>query len=546
MAEKRTFTEELLACCAKGPLDKVKSLLRAGAQPEALNPRGHNALQIALRHGHWDIARFLHRQHPELARQNQQQLPCLLAACQHKKDDPQGLELCVSQLHSPVNSQDSQGRTALLTASLLGHLKKTKWLLARGAAVNAGDKAGRSALMEATEANHVSLVRALLKAGADPDQADKEGNTALLCALQHKKPNLTVIRMLLSNGADPEHRNQRQISPWLLAQQKHPAACEVIEKHINSTRQIELPLFSETANKEDKDMAASHPSTRKPHPKVSTGTPRASDAASTHTARQTTGDDAPAQTALHNRMGTALSDWFAAARSGNLGKLQRLLLAGTPIDAVDSQGCSALIRAAGAGRRAVVAFLLERGADFSLRSTNGSTALSVAILAGQRHITRLLLKQGADANGVGPADIPLVLLAAAQWSEDQLLALHEYGASLTVRDNLGRNALHSAALACESQHNVPAGKTAFQFLLHHQVDLLAADSHGHTPLEILCGAHKADQYQARDTHVAALLHSILQLPAVPDAIRPVMPRLLDSCARHRLANARGVLLAGGA
>jgi len=245
-------------------------------------------------------------------------------------------------------------------------------------------------------------------------------------------------------------------------------------------------------------------------------------------------------------MSHGLGDWFAAARSGNLGKLNRLLLSGVDINATDTQGCTALIRAAGAGRRAVVAFLLQRGADLNHHSDNGSTALSASILANRRDITRLLLKEGAKANSCGPAGMPLVLLAAAQWSEDQLLALQEYGADLRVCDAHKRSALHSAALACESQHNLPAGKATFQFLIAHNLDLTQADNAGLTPLEILCGAHKAGQYTARDSHVATLLHSILQLPASSGVLPLLMPKLLASCTRHGLANARGVLLAGGA
>ncbi len=546
MTENSTFTEELLNCCARGMLDKLKALMRRGASPEVCNQRGHSLLQIALRHGHWDIARYLHQHHPQLAQHNARQLPCLLAACQNKKDDPQGLELCVSQFGDSVDCVDKHGRSALLTACLQGHLKKTKWLLARGADVNLSDHSGRTALMEATDANHVSLVRALLKAGADPNAQDKQGDTALLGAVRQKKPNLTVIKMLLSNGADPERRNQQRVSPWLLAKQKRPAALELIEKHINNRRQIELPLF-DNPPAENRPLKPAHACPEQAETDTDQQASTENQPQNTPAESQPPGSrrQPPPVAALKNRMSHGLPDWFAAARSGNLGKLHRLLLTGVDINATDQQGCTALIRAAGAGRRAVVAFLLQRGADFHHRSNNGSTALSAAILASQRDITRLLLKEGAPASSNGPADMPLVLLAAAQWSEDQLLALQEYGADLSVSDGQKRSALHTAALACESQHNLPAGKATFQFLLSQQLDLTQADSAGHTPLEILCGAHKTGQYAARDSHVATLLHSILQLPASSGVLPMLMPKLLASCKRHGLTNARGVLLAGG-
>ncbi len=528
----KNFTEELLNCCAHGPLDKVKTLLRQGASVDVRNPRGHTLLQVALRHGQWGVARYLHRKYPQLATVNSQRLPCLLAASQNKKDDPEGLELCLSRLGGSLNDTDAHGRSALLTACLQGHLKKTKWLLARGADVNQADQTGRTALMEATEASHVALVRALLKAGAQPNAADGNGDTALLCAMRAKKPNLTLIKMLLGNQADPEQRNHQGVSPWLLAKQKHKQALEVIEKHINSQRQIELPLFDSTAQnkKSTQAITTAHMS--------ATIKPSGKNRMENHV-RTTATPLAPAPKEQD------LKTWFAAARSGHMGTLNRLLLNGMDINAVDKQGCTAVIRAAGAGHRATVAFLLQRKADIHHRSNNGSTVLSAAILANQRTICRLLLKHGADASGTGPGNVPLVLLAAAQWSEDQLLALHQQGADLSVQDKQKRTALHCAALACEFQHNLPAGKALFQFLLQHHLDLTQPDSHGLTPLEILCGGHKPHAYQAPDSRVATLLHSILQLPAAAGVIHALMPKLLASCERHGLSHTRGILLAGG-
>ena len=50
-----------------------------------------------------------------------------------------------------------------------------------------------------------------------------------------------------------------------------------------------------------------------------------------------------------------------------LDAVRRLLDLGLPVDAIDNQGCSALLRAAGGGHRALVDLLLARGADPDLR-----------------------------------------------------------------------------------------------------------------------------------------------------------------------------------
>ena len=44
-----------------------------------------------------------------------------------------------------------------------------------------------------------------------------------------------------------------------------------------------------------------------------------------------------------------------------------------PVDALDTQGCIALLRAAGGGHRAVVDLLLARGADPKIAARSGAT-----------------------------------------------------------------------------------------------------------------------------------------------------------------------------
>ena len=65
------------------------------------------------------------------------------------------------------------------------------------------------------------------------------------------------------------------------------------------------------------------------------------------------------------------ADLPAAATAGDADAVRRLLDLGFAVDAVDAQGCSALLRACGGGHRAVVDLLLERGADPQLAARTG-------------------------------------------------------------------------------------------------------------------------------------------------------------------------------
>src|SRR3546814_17266036 len=105
--------------------------------------------------------------------------------------------------------------------------------------------------------------------------------------------------------------------------------------------------------------------------------------------------------------------------TGDLRAIERLIALGMPINARDAQGCTALLRAAGGGQRAIVERLLRAGADPSLPATTGAPPLSAAV--------RLL-----------PADIEHALLAGGAWV---CQSLSGRVTPLMVSCTLGLNAL---------------------------------------------------------------------------------------------------------
>ncbi|HVS66172.1 MAG TPA: PQQ-binding-like beta-propeller repeat protein [Thermoanaerobaculia bacterium] len=87
----------------------------------------------------------------------------------------------------------------------------------------------------------------------------------------------------------------------------------------------------------------------------------------------------------------------AAARQGDLATIQRLHREGTPLDAADRWGKTALAFAAAEGHAEAVRWLLEQGADPNLReSFFGGAALDSALMEGHTEIAASLLGAGAD------------------------------------------------------------------------------------------------------------------------------------------------------
>ncbi|XP_034190720.1 palmitoyltransferase Hip14 [Osmia lignaria lignaria] len=90
--------------------------------------------------------------------------------------------------------------------------------------------------------------------------------------------------------------------------------------------------------------------------------------------------------------------WYAA-QYNDLDRVKALLKKGTPIDAEDFAGYTALHYAARNGNDDICKFLIENGAAVNARTRCGrATPLHRAAMQGHSQIVRLLLKSGANPN----------------------------------------------------------------------------------------------------------------------------------------------------
>ncbi|KAK9819259.1 hypothetical protein WJX81_005990 [Elliptochloris bilobata] len=125
--------------------------------------------------------------------------------------------------------------------------------------------------------------------------------------------------------------------------------------------------------------------------------------------------------------------------------------AGAPADAntaaAASAGATALHAAAGSGHLAIVERLLEAGADADAQAQNGATALHHAASCGHVAIAEKLLAAGADADVQNSSGNTALHLAAAKGHVEVLDALVGAGADAGVRSSRGWAAVHSAAAA---------------------------------------------------------------------------------------------------
>ena len=194
------------------------------------------------------------------------------------------------------------------------------------------------------------------------------------------------------------------------------------------------------------------------------------------------------------------ADLPVAAMAGDLGALTRLLGLGLPIDAVDAQGCTALLRAAGGGHRALVDRLLDQGADHARAARTGATPLSAAISMRHAAVVDRLLAAGADPDQPMPGGVSPLMLAAALGLPDLAACLLRAGADIAARDGQGLSALHCAALFAFSARERARVLALLDTLLLADAAVDDDPPPAPTPLLLLLGA-RAEAGAAHDEEV---------------------------------------------
>ena len=203
------------------------------------------------------------------------------------------------------------------------------------------------------------------------------------------------------------------------------------------------------------------------------------------------------------------NDLPAAAMAGDLDAVRRLLELGLPVDAVDGQGCTGLLRAAGGGHREVVDLLLARGADPARAAKTGATPLSAAVSMRQPEIVQRLLGAGAALEQRLPGDVTVLMLAAALGLPDLAARLLQAGADLHAHDAQGLTPLHCATLYGFTARDRTRLVALFDTLLLAGADPHKPDQHGVTPLLLLLGARAEPGTPANEDILLAALERLL-------------------------------------
>ncbi len=183
------------------------------------------------------------------------------------------------------------------------------------------------------------------------------------------------------------------------------------------------------------------------------------------------------------------ADLVDAAALGDLRAVERLVALGLPLDARDAKGATALIRAAGRGHVAVVAWLLDAGADPALAAGSGVDTLTAAIAAQRDDVVRVLLNHGVPADAPVAHGVPPLLVASAVGAGSCVGVLLERGARADASDPRGNTALHAAAQYAFTAADGDAALALLRRLVDSGCPVDAANRDGQSPLMLVLGAH---------------------------------------------------------
>jgi ankyrin repeat protein len=154
----------LIEASARGDLRIFKMMLEMGANPDAVDKGGNNAVLVAAYYSHRDMVRRL------------------------------------IELHANVNVKGSIGYAPIGAAAMRKDREILKMLIKAGAKIDDLDYLEESPLANAVRFQRDENVRLLLEAGADVDRAGSRGETPLVLAIQNGR--FDYMNELLAKGAD--------------------------------------------------------------------------------------------------------------------------------------------------------------------------------------------------------------------------------------------------------------------------------------------------------------------------------------------------------
>ena len=398
----------LMLAAANGSLPLVELLLAAGAAPDAARPTGDTALMFAARAGSLEVVRRL-----AAAGAN----PNARTAGGHT-----ALMWAAAEAHAGVAQALIDHGAALVDVRTAAtpfvprrrRPRRGPILLREGEAANPAEfprdgetdpprtAGGFTPLLYAVLAGDGETVRVLLDAGADVNDASPDGVSALMLALTKRHEDLALL--LLDRGADPNYdrRDAARTARARTGGTRGPATVAAAAETVDFAGYTALHVAAATGQHRALRAllaAGAAPDAPMDRPKRFTDAFEVGVFASPGAGRLTQRGTTP---------------FMVAAKTVDVEAMRILAAAGADPFATTDDGTTALILAAGLGKRAArdityydwdqdkaidaARYALELGLDINAANDWGATALHGAVYHAAGDLIRFLVANGADVD----------------------------------------------------------------------------------------------------------------------------------------------------
>ncbi|CAN0022953.1 unnamed protein product, partial [Laminaria digitata] len=363
------------------------------------------------------------------------------------------------EIGASANTRCSDGDSILHLAAGAGSWKAVRALLGHGADVNATDRDGWTALHLAAMNGDTRTVAPLVSAGADVDFRSSQDDISVL-DVAACNGHVAVIEFLRLNGADARAGNSEGYTAL------HAAASA------GEAGAIEELVRGGAADKRA-DINTQDGEGRTPLRVAITEERVASVTALCGFGADVNRRDGSGRTPFHLGIATdyvcfyTLGAFLDAGAHVNLRQLDDDL---SPLDLASS-----------GGHAVTMTRLLEHGARVNARDSEGETALLKAARNGQDSAVEVLIRAGADVNvpdSYGRTPLHFAAETLVMKSAEALLLC---GARVNVRDSWGRSPLLRAASVSRDD----SGAQMIDFLLRWGADESVGDVDGRIPVQVL-------------------------------------------------------------
>jgi ankyrin repeat protein len=378
----------LLVACTNGNAAIVEKLLQAGADPNTMSSEGETALMTAARTGKAEPVKLLvaHGAKVDAKEQLRGQTAVMWAAAENNAD----VVTTLLETGADVNARSKGGFTALLFAVRAGSRDAVQVLLAHGANPNdviqapsrpAGAPAGAEPAAGAGPRGQGAGVEQLLQVFNSGSRrgGGPTGTSALVVAVTNA--HFELASLLLDSGADPNAAEQGWTALHQLAWTRRPPIQHGLPPAVPTGSMSSLALAEKLF------QYGADPNARM------------------------TREPADGARNILNRIGS--TPFLQAAKLADLPYMHLLIDYGADPWIMTTEGATALMSAAGVGIWQVgesagtneeafeaVKLCYELGNDVNAVDTNGDTALHGAAHRGSNEMVKFLIEKGAKLNVV--------------------------------------------------------------------------------------------------------------------------------------------------